>query len=837
MTDIFERKDLKIILVPKDGDGIEITPKIAQFSGLLNTALSSNTISENEVEIPVNITAKQLTFIVEYLRDLADNKVSRIRETVRIPNFGESLESILRNYGAYDKYIVMRHYTNENLCSFLAVANYLDIPSLISLICAYLMMIIAVEIRYIDMLLGYNNDPSISLDLKEKIDTYIKDRKIIADPISEDKEGELKITKGSENLFNSLFKSDENSLKLIYNVSYVLFTDGYLVATRYYFNSDRSLYGYAESIKPPPRENKSKVSYQSIKIESKVHNFLCTEVDSNTLIGYDMGNQSFGRTIVRSDLVHQPTGRLVGRTIDDIVLMYRYQDTKEIKLPSNLSVKTDKNTSLSYRRKKIISKLMECRDFPIDLIPFCLKYDVPNLPKYNLNPCYICPGPMGDFGVGYNDTNIVVNNHLIQNGYDISNKYRIIATKITGKNSQTELIPYRNEEKVADEVRNNTNMLKHILSPGPLKRPSVTSCENDSKGIINNDTGEDEKINAEDTAFQIDNRYYILSRRRGYTRRIYVWDINELSRDETKTKNSDYDFDIEEEEYVSLLSGSNGIIISNESYDNGLLAYTVKGKHIYIPNIDLDEFTEVTSKYWLATDAKNEDKYLVDISSIESGSIRKYKIPSIDYNTQIIKVNETTLQFFVLDDSSDEKNKEYYLYTFTDGKLSKKKLPFFSENDPILNPKGGNNNNKYKIYLSRYSCYIFDVRNQTTIMKEIDIGKLIFNSDCYYVNDELIVLIEDTGAIWILNMTNGSISKVVIPYKGTINFIGGLSDGTFFIQSNIGGIYAVTLDGTMFNMDYHPLYSVIEVPSLNRVVALVDSDPISSIKCFAEIWC
>ena len=878
MTTVFERKDLKIILVPKDGTTVQITPKDAQFSGLLNTALISDLIVETEVEIPVNCTNKQLIFIAEYLQDLADNKISGIGDIIKIPDAGESLIDILNANAVYDIYIEKRHHTNEDLCGFLAAANYFDIPSLISLLCAYFMMIISTEIDYIDILLDYNRDSSTSLKLLETISARANKKKTRADPVDEDVEGELKIPRGPEGLFNSLFKpknendeedeedeKEEKNEKKVHNISlrsqylssemkdisYVLFKDGYLVATKYYFNSDKSLYGYAESIKPPvcglSSFTEESIIREQVSLEKKLHNFICTEVDPNTIVGYDLENEILGRAILRSIFLSPPTGKLMGRMLDDIELIYRYQDSKKIKIPSSL---TSKDVNISYRKKRIISKLMECADFPTDLIPFCLKYDVPDIPKYDLNTTHICPGPMGDLGADYENANMIVGKYIIQNGYDVANKYRIIATKITGKNNQIELIPYISEQKIADKSK------LHQYHP--------------SSSII--DVNGD--IDYSDVTFEIDNRYYILNRRNKNNRRIYVWDMKESSTLSTSTiedgrccerssasdpkiKNSDFDFDIENDDDVLFMNGANGIIISNSSYHGGLLAYTIKGKRIYIPDTHLDELAHVTSKYWLASDTKTNDKYLIDISTIDQGHIHKYKIPYVDYSSYIVKLNETTLQFFALDDSSipedehlldlfrieektDQKSKEYYLYTFADGKISKKKISFFPGDARIETPSGGSDNNKYKVYLNPGNtgdnCCIFDAKKQTTMMKKLPSDR--YNS--FYINDELVLFMFDERdvdeTIQILNMTNGSIRSISEFNKGVISFAGSLSDGTLFIQSSVEGSYAVYPNGDIIKIGHHSLHYIKEIPNLNRVIALIGSDNFSD-KDFTEVWC
>lgn len=841
MASVFERKDLKIVLVSKDETSIEITPKDAQFSGLLNTALISDLITETEVEIPVSCTGKQLVFIAEYLRDLADNKIIGIRDEVKIPNTGESLKDILIKSNIYDKYILKRHYTNEDLCGFLAIANYFDIPSLVSLLCAYFMMAISTEITYIDLLLDYKRDSSISLNvLQTLINAYMNKKKLRADPVDEDMEGELKIPKGSSDLFNSLFKLGE--LRPQYrsspmnDISYVLFKDGYLVTTRYHFNSDRSLYGYAESIKPPIYDlsqlsTKKNIMREQVLIEKKSHNFICIEVNPNTIIGYDLENEISGRAILRSNFLCPPTGKLTGRTLDDVALMYRYQDSKKIKVPAALA------TNVSYRKKRIISKLMECADFPVDLIPYCLKYDVPNIPKYDLNTTHICPGPIGDLGADYENANMIVGKYIIQNGYDAADKYRIIATKITGNNDQFELIPYINEQKIADKSK----LHQH--------HPSSSTID------VNDD------IDYSDVTFEIDNRYYILGRKNKTNRRIYVWDMKELELSSHETKNSDFDFGIENDDAdVLFMNGANGIIISSSSYHGGLLAYTIKGKRIYIPDTHLDELVHITSKYWLASDTKINDKYLIDISTIDQGHIHKYKIPYINYSAYIIKLNETTLQFFALDDPSisederlldlpktnqmkektDQESKEYYLYTFADGKISKKKIPFFSGNAQIETPNDGSDNNKYKVYLdpdnTGDNCCIFDVKKQTTTMKKLPLDR--YNS--FYINDESVMFMldeEDTDeTIQILNMTNGSIRSISRFRSDEISFAGSLSDGTIFIQSTAEDSYVVYPNGDIIKIDHHSLYYIKEIPDLNRVIALIGSNNFSD-KFFTEVWC
>lgn len=841
MTEVFERKDLKVILTSNDGASVEITPTDASFSGLLNTALTSNPIAEIEVELPVNSTREQLIFIAEYLKDLSENKITDIRDTVKFPEReGKSLIEILSSNNVYDKYIQKRHYTNDTLCKFLAAANYFDIPSLISLLCAHFMTMTSTEINYIDAALNYNDDSSTSLHKLLNLNTEIKNFR--ADPVDEDKKGELKIVRGPSELFNPVFKPDEMkdislrpkdiSSEMKY-LSYVIFKDGYFVASRYYFNSDKSLYGYAESVKSL---NNPKEEQVKILIDKYLHIFLFVRINANTVIGYDLENEISGGATSRSDFVHPQTGKLVGRTIDDVVLMYRYQDSRQFTIPTSIP----NRDKLSYRQKRIISKLMECTAFPVDLIPYCLKYDSPILPRYNLAVSHICQGPIGISGAPFIDLNIVVNKYVVQNGYDVTDRYRIIATEITGQNNQIELIPYINEQKTPDN----------------------------SKEKIDVDFRQDYK----DTNFQIDDRYYICVRLDiHFNRRVYVWDMKELESFTGKIKYSNYDFNVEndeaEEETILFTDGSNGIIIANYSYHNGTLAYTIKGERIYIPETHFDEFSKVTSKYWLARDVRNHASYLVDISSLglKNNPIRIYRIPNIKYSSDIIAINETTLQFFALNDAtlgintqsrersvtipsinSEEKKEDqkdgFYVYTFADGKFSKAARAFFPANAKISSPEGSGHN-KYRVYFNTNAVgdntYIENISDGTFALMRIPLKKYTIT----YINDNLIAFINsDDDKFKILNLSSLTINDLFFTDleeeldHQKIRFAGGLSDGTLFIQSSSAGSYAIFPNETATKIEPKFLNTIKEIQSLNRIIMMSGTSYDNPNKCFTEIW-
>lgn len=838
MSEIFERKDLKVILTSNDGASIEITPKDASYSGLLNTALTSNPISETEVEIPVNSTREQLIFITEYLKDLAENKIISIRDTVKFPERdGKSLLEILSSNNVYDKYIQKRHYTNDTLCDFLAAANYFDIPSLISLLCAHFMVMTSTEINYIDTSLNYNDDSSTSLSKMRDLNERIKNFR--ADPVDEDVKGELKIVRGPSELFNSLFKSekkeekkeskDEKKEEKMKDVSYVIFKDGYFVASRYYFNSDKSLYGYAESVKvldsseeqDNPEEEKVK-----ILIDKRLHNFSFVSLNDNTVIGYDLENEMSGGVTSRSDFVHPQTGKLIGRTINDVALMYRYQDPRQFKIPISIH----NRDKLSYRQKRIISKLMECTAFPVDLIPYCLKYDSPVLPRYNLAVSHICQGPIGVIGTHFIDSNIVVNKYIVQNGYDATDKYRITATEITGQNNQFELIPYINEQKTPDNSKEKMDV--------------------ESRRDYN------------DTNFQIDDRYYICVRQDiSFNRRVYVWDMKELESSTGKIKYSNYDFNVENDETgedILFTDGSNGIIISQFLYHNGTLAYTIKGERIYIPETHFDDFSKVTSKYWLAEDAGNNAKYLVDISSIglKNNPLRIYRIPNIRYSSDITVINETTLQFFALNDAtvlvepsrnSEEKKEDqkdgFYVYTFADGKLSKATKPFFPADAIISSPYGKSEHNKYRVYFNTNTTgnntYIENISDGTFVLMRIPLKKYTIT----YINDNLVSFINSNeDSLKILNLSSGTINDLILTDlkeeldHQKIEFAGGLSDGTLFIRTSSAGSYTILPNGDTTKIEPKFLHYVKEIQSLNRIIMMSGTSYDDPFKCFTEIW-
>lgn len=856
MTEIFERKDLKVILTSNDGASIEITPMDASFSGLLNIALTSSPISETEVEIPVNSTREQLIFITEYLKDLSENKIISIRDTVKFPKReGKSLLEILGSNNAYDKYIQRRHYTNDTLCDFLAVANYFDIPSLISLLCAHFMVMTSTEINYIDAALNYNDDSSTSLERMDNLNNEIENLR--ADPVDEDKKGELKIVRGPSELFNSLFKSDEEkeekkeskdektndiSLRSQYlssemkDISYVIFKDGYFVASRYYFNSDKSLYGYAESVKTLVNSVEEQVK---ILIDKRFHNFSFVSLNDNTVIGYDFENEMSGGATSRSDFVHPQTGKLVGRTINDVSLMYRYQDPRQFKIPATIP----NRDKLSYRQKRIISKLMECASFPVDLIPYCLKYDNPVLPRYNLAVSHICQGPIGESGTSFIDSNIVVNKYVVQNGYDVTDRYRIIATEITGQNNQIELIPYINEQKTPDNSKEKMDA--------------------------------DFRRDYNDINFQIDDRYYICVRQDiSFNRRVYVWDMKELESFTGPIKYSNYDFSVERdedgEESILFADGSNGIIIAEFSYHNGTLAYTIKGERIYIPETHFDDFSKVTSKYWLARDVRNNAKYLVDISSIglKNNPLRIYRIPNVQYSSDITVINETTLQFFALNDatlsintqsrersasvpsrSSEEKKSDqkdgFYVYTFANGGLSKAANPFFPADAIISSPYERSGHNKYLVYFNTNknatgnNTYIENINDGTFVLMRIPLKKYTIT----YINDNLVAFINSgEDSLKILNLSSGTINDLILTDlkdefdHQKIEFAGGLSDGTLFIRSSSAGSYTILPNGDTTKIEPKFLHNVKEIQSLNRIIMMSGTDYDDPNKCFTEIW-
>jgi hypothetical protein len=431
----------------------------------------------------------------------------------------------------------------------------------------------------------------------------------------------------------------------------------------------------------------------------------------------------------------------------------------------------------------------------------------------------VCRGPFSWEGAELDVSNIVIDNYIIQSGNDVSNNFRIIATEIIGTNNQIELISFMKEEKKS------------------LKEYTISSGAASPKQI---------------SLFQIDNRYLVSIQHYYYDNRstklgsAFVWDIKEFAKMESdKTLNSMYNFRIETEDDILFLDGSKGIMVSAETFHGGMLAYTIIGERIYIPNITFARFFKVSSKYWHARDSATGDQYLIDISSLKSHStsIRSFKLPGVYvYAENLIHIDEVTFQFF-----TQEQSLGYYLYTFTDGIFTKKTVPFFSPKIPI-NIRGiinvfqyaGNRSMKYHVYLNgsdikdeRGNMYIFNIKAQTGIFIDVDWKSSI----PYHCNSDKLVFIPSsyTTPIRIVDLPSATVSTLLVNINEGIIFLGGLSDGTFFIRLGNKGTFSVTNDTKITKIDSRIIHHIKEIPDLNRIVMLIEYGT-SLDKGFVEIW-
>ena len=736
---------MSVLLHPNDGEDIVIPKEICIISGLLKTALESD--DEKTPLIPINCDRKSLLKVVEYMKKIYTISPTKDLSVIPMISWSTQFSYNLVNYPTEEFRTWAEKFISSNIepssmldikqsslsdklenISYLAyAANYLDIPSLLSLCAAYIMH----NLRRVDLIahpkiLDWNLDQKALTNFPKSSTpfSWYSSEMLSIDELMEKKlsgEDVARIDLVKKTLH---FEGPSQDKKCIAS-SIIILKNGYFVsADNIYFQNEDALYLLANSL------------YTEDHLEQH------TVFDTTAVVGENKYNIVFTRKKYMKD-VTVTKGFIYPRESKYVPTMKIHDSVEELLkfgekiIENNVSICGVSDESYSQRLRKIVPEptirqlllnnfFNASKIFPIDIITMCFKYDIPSGPEYsclpkhssidntyeqNLDSLITTYGNMliygGEFSFHRTDNDIIC--YFDMNGLSSENWFR--DKRNHGDEENYKIIKYF--------------QYSHYL--GALTRGGITE-DDDEKKEIDEDDDEKEKDENHDRVF------------------LTIWDLDSkdpLEAIHEVVVDGDYVGTYEDKvvlsykQKISVIS-PNGDTKTIEVLGSG--KSRVIGKYIVTPNKRDDE---IIAAYGIGPDYELNSIYNMSTSELFKLEEKMTKIIPFEGN------NDT---FVLVDARYAEQKLSYQRYLFN-GEL--KVLDATMREGELL---GDTNHGTYQIYAAGGEVHIFNLKDLTDTLiwnfGEHEVSVIQFISKTRFV-----MLIDSLKLCYIYDITMKSFRK------------------------------------------------------------------------------
>lgn len=742
---------MSVQLHPNDGDDIIIPKEICSISGLLKTALESD--DEKTLLIPINCDRKSLLKSIEYMKKIYTISPTKDLSVVPMISWSTQFSYNLTNYPTEEfrtwaeKFISSSIEANssdikqnslfgklENISYLAYAANYLDIPSLLSLCAAYIMH----NLRRVDLIahpeiLDWNLDQKTLMNFPKSSTPFLWYN---AETFSMDKLMEKKLSSEDTEKIDLVKKTihfeGPSQDKKCSTSSIIIFKNGYFVSTEnIYFQNKSDLYSLANSLQA---DNESEQKYFDLSkaiVGDRYNITLVTEKYMKDVIitrGFVYPKES-------KELPNMDMGKYNGKIIENIVNICDVSD-------ESYSQRLRKIVPAPTIRQLLLNNFFNAsKIFPVDIIPMCFKYDVPSGPEYG---CLLKSSAIDTQYDQNKDSSITTYGHMLIYGGEFSfyrhNSDMICYFDMANSSSENWFLDKRDH---GDEE--NYKIIKYFQYSHYLGALTWDEIEDDEKD--EDDEDENEQVAFIEYYTDYDHAKVFLT----------IWDLDSKSPLEAiyenvvgknYMRNKFYVGTYEDKviltykQKISVIS-PNGEIKAIEGLGSG--RSRIIGKYIITPN---KRDNEVIVAY-----GDGPDYELNSIYNMSTGKL--FKLDEKMMNTIPFEGNNDT--FVLVDERGTEQKLSYQRYLFNNGEL--KVLDATIREGELL---GDTNHDTYQIYAADGEVHLFNLKDfaDTLIWNfgEHKISVIQFISKTRFV-----ILIDSLKLCYIYDITMKSFRKFGVP--------------------------------------------------------------------------